>query len=61
VTVENSATDAPGWLGMIAAGGEDDNKMESYVLKASALLLYFRRHRQLRPERPLVPYITEDF
>ncbi len=58
VMVDKSATDTATWLGMVVAGGEDDDKMESYVLKASALLLYFRR--QLRNERPLIPYVTED-
>jgi hypothetical protein len=45
-------------VGLVAAGGEGDDIMESYVLKASALLDYFRR--QL-PGSSLVPHLTEDF
>jgi hypothetical protein len=47
------------WLGMVAAGGEGDNRMESYVIKANALTCYFRR--RLSNERPIVSYVTEDF
>jgi hypothetical protein len=58
VMVPKSDGNAPGWVGMIAAGGEGDDIMESYVLKASELLHYFRR--QL-PGSSLVPHLTEDF
>jgi hypothetical protein len=47
------------WLGMVVAGGEGDDKMESYVIKASALKQYFRR--RLSRERPIVSYVTENF
>lgn len=47
------------WLGMVAAGGKGDDKMETYVIKASALNSYFRR--RLKTERPIVPFLTEDF
>jgi hypothetical protein len=47
------------WLGMVTAGGEGDDKMESYVIKASPLKRYFRR--QLSSERPIIPYLTENF
>jgi hypothetical protein len=56
VVVDESATDTPSWLGMVVAGGENEDKMESYVLKASALLRYLRC--ELRNERPLIPYLT---
>jgi hypothetical protein len=58
VIVPNAETGGFSWLGMVAAGGEDDNKMESYVLKAGALMLYFRR--QLKSERPLIPHLNLD-
>lgn len=47
------------WLGMVAAGGDGDDKMESYVIKASALKRYLRG--QLKNERPIFPFLTEDF
>jgi hypothetical protein len=59
VMVRKIEDGTPSWLGMVVAGGEQDDKMESYVLRAGALMLYFRR--QLSAERPLIPYITEDF
>jgi hypothetical protein len=58
VMVPKSDGSAPSWVGLVAAGGEGDDIMESYVLKASALLDYFRR--QL-PGSSLVPHLTEDF
>jgi hypothetical protein len=46
------------WLGMVAAGGEGDVKMESYVVKSAPLLLYLRR--RLRNESPFIPYAMEE-
>lgn len=47
----------PIWIGMVAAGGEGDGKMESYVVKASELLWYLRL--RLRREAPFIPYAED--
>jgi hypothetical protein len=56
--MKDKGSDELNWIGMIVAGGEGDNKMFSYVLKAAPLVQYL--DLQLANEKMTKAYLLED-